>query len=352
VFEEPVHVEVPQLGPDRFGSGGDDAAHLVERLGAGLAGRGPGDSQYPHGLDVSVPGLGLAQGVAGLGGPGRSDGVLGVRLAPPAATLTIRPVDLHDPDGFALQMPGEPGAVAASALDTHELDLAEASQPAEQTAVAGRGGLKGLHTEQATAVVQHGGDVHVEMSVDTSGDPQWHRGHQSSLRSQSVWGGTAPAGTTDRTATGLADRLLVGHSARTGGCRVSVRARPTDRYQDSSRRASAGIVGSDLARAPTRTLTPTATDLVDPTSAPTRSSLPGTDVSFRGPGSYSPGGQDGRAGDVELPMTALTRAGAPKASRQPVVLEEPAPSLHQPRLPVQHLAGAEPGLGLGSLTVG
>jgi hypothetical protein len=56
---------------------------------------------------------------------------------------------------------------------------------------------------------------------------------------------------------------------------VSVRARPTDRYQDSSRRASAGIVGSDLARAPTRTLTPTATELVDPTSAPTRSSLPG-----------------------------------------------------------------------------
>jgi hypothetical protein len=32
-------------------------------------------------------------------------------------------------------------------------------------------------------------------------------------------------------------------------------------------RASAGIVGSDLARAPTRTLTPTATEMVDPISA-------------------------------------------------------------------------------------
>ena len=36
-FEEPVHIEISQLGPDRFGSGGDDAAHLVERLGPGLA---------------------------------------------------------------------------------------------------------------------------------------------------------------------------------------------------------------------------------------------------------------------------------------------------------------------------
>jgi hypothetical protein len=87
-------------------------------------------------------------------------------------------------------MAGEAGAVAAGALDAHEIDLAVASQPAEQTAVAGRGGLKRLHTEQTTAVVQHGGDVHIEVSVDTSRDPQWHRGHQSSLRWQA--GGVAP----------------------------------------------------------------------------------------------------------------------------------------------------------------
>lgn len=78
---------------------------------------------------------------------------------PPAATLTVRSVDLHDHDSFAVQVPGEPGAVAAGALDAHQLDLTERSQPSQQAAIADRGGLEGLHTKQGTAVVQRSGDV-------------------------------------------------------------------------------------------------------------------------------------------------------------------------------------------------
>jgi hypothetical protein len=41
--------------------------------------------------------------------------------------------------------------------------------------------IDGQQDQQTTEVVQHGGDVHIEVSLDTSGDPQWHRGHQSPL---------------------------------------------------------------------------------------------------------------------------------------------------------------------------
>jgi hypothetical protein len=49
----------------------------------------------------------------------------------------------------------------------------------------------------------------------------------------------------------------------TGGCRVGVRARPTDHYQDSPHGTSAGRFGSDQARAPTLTLTASPLELVD-----------------------------------------------------------------------------------------
>jgi hypothetical protein len=78
-FDEPVDVEVAQLGADRFGRGRDDAAHLVQRLGAGLAGhagRATSHAQNPHRFDVSVPGLGCSERVAGLGGPRRGDRIL------------------------------------------------------------------------------------------------------------------------------------------------------------------------------------------------------------------------------------------------------------------------------------
>lgn len=117
--------------------------------------------------------------------------------------MAVGAVDFDHADAVGVQVAGEAGAVGAGALDTHQVDLTEGSQPSEQPAVAGRCGLEGLHAEQATAMVQGGRDVHVEVGVDTSGDPKWHGGHQSSPSLANGWGDTAPAGTTDRTATGL-----------------------------------------------------------------------------------------------------------------------------------------------------
>ena len=126
-----------QLGADVVGGGGDEAAHLVERLGPGLAGRDARDSQNPHRLDVSVPRLGLTVGVAGLRARGRGDGVLRIALAASASTLPVGPVDLDDSHRLGVEVAGQPGAVGAGALDTDDVHLAEAAQPGEQAPVAG-----------------------------------------------------------------------------------------------------------------------------------------------------------------------------------------------------------------------
>jgi hypothetical protein len=61
---------IPQLGPEFVGGSGDKAAHLVDGLGPAAPGRRTSDTQNPHGLDVSGPGLGRSVGIAPLGGPG------------------------------------------------------------------------------------------------------------------------------------------------------------------------------------------------------------------------------------------------------------------------------------------
>jgi hypothetical protein len=98
--------------------------------------------------------------IAGLRRPGRRDDVLAIGLASAPTTLAVGAVNFDHTDALIVQMAGETGAVAAGALDTHEFERTEASEPAEQTAIAGRGGLEGLRPEQGTAVVQRSGDVH------------------------------------------------------------------------------------------------------------------------------------------------------------------------------------------------
>ena len=55
-----------------------------------------GDPQNPHGLDVSVPGLGFTGGVARERRSGGRDGVFGIGLALAPPALAIGPVDFDD----------------------------------------------------------------------------------------------------------------------------------------------------------------------------------------------------------------------------------------------------------------
>jgi hypothetical protein len=167
--------------------GRDQAAHLVEGLGPAAPGRRARDPQDPHGLDISVPGLGRSGGVAPLGGPGGGHGVFGVglSLAPPA--LAVGTVDLDDGDLVGKQVPGQPGPVAAGPFDADELEGPEGLQPAEQGPIARRCGREALHAEQGSSFVEGGRHVHVEVRVDPSGDAACDSGHRHLF--PFAWGG-------------------------------------------------------------------------------------------------------------------------------------------------------------------
>ena len=75
-------------------------------------------------------------GVAGLGGTGGGDGVLGVALAPSTPALTIGTVHFHDSHRLAVEVAGEPGPIGTGSLDADEGDRAEASESVEESAGA------------------------------------------------------------------------------------------------------------------------------------------------------------------------------------------------------------------------
>ena len=122
-----VDGQVAQLGAELVRGGRDQAAHLVDGLGPALAGRAARQAEDPHGLDVSVSGLGRSGGVAPLGGPGCGHGVFGVGLSLAPAALAVRSVDLDDGDLAGKQVPGEPRPVAAGPFDADQLERPEAS---------------------------------------------------------------------------------------------------------------------------------------------------------------------------------------------------------------------------------
>jgi hypothetical protein len=113
-----------------------------------------------------------------LSGSSGADGIFGIALASPASTLTVRAVDLDDPDAGLVEVAGETGAIAAGAFDADQLDVAERPEPSEKLAIAGGCGVEGLDGQERTSLVEGGGDVDVEVRVDTSGDARWQGGHR------------------------------------------------------------------------------------------------------------------------------------------------------------------------------
>ncbi|MCU1369035.1 MAG: hypothetical protein JWO77_229 [Ilumatobacteraceae bacterium] len=117
-----------------------------------------------------------------------------------AAALAVGPVDLHHRHITVVEEPGETGPVGPGALDAGELDGPEPLEPAEQLGVALRCGRERLDAQQGAPFVERGGDVDIEVGVDT---PVIRAGMFIVIPFVSVRGGTAPIGATDRTAMGL-----------------------------------------------------------------------------------------------------------------------------------------------------
>jgi hypothetical protein len=142
-----------------------------------------------------------------LGGTGSRDGVFGIGLSVPASALAIGTVHLDHPDALGVKVPGESGPVGAGALDAEQLDGPEAPQPGQQLVVAPGRGRKGLDSEERSAFVQGGCNMHVEVRVDPASDLPWQSGHGHPFVPIG-WGGTTSIGTMDKTAMGLCGRLL------------------------------------------------------------------------------------------------------------------------------------------------
>jgi hypothetical protein len=99
---------------------------LVDRAGGAL-----GDHQRPDRLDLDVPAPGRSRCAARQGCPGGADRVQRIGLALAAAVLPVRAVHLDDPDPGGGDVPGQPGAVTAGALNPDQADGAEAMQSAQ-----------------------------------------------------------------------------------------------------------------------------------------------------------------------------------------------------------------------------
>jgi len=157
-------------GPQVIGPGQDQGPGLVDRLGAFSHGAALGDHQRADRLDRAVPALRRAAGPAGLGGPGRADGIQQVGLALPPTVLAVGTIHLHDPDACSSDVPGQARAVAAGPFDADQADGPEPAQPAQQAGISSRGGGKLLDAEQPADRVERRRDVHVSVGVDSAGD--------------------------------------------------------------------------------------------------------------------------------------------------------------------------------------
>jgi hypothetical protein len=191
----------------------------------------PGHPQYPHGLDVSVPGLGRSGGLTALGGPGRGHGVVGIGLSRPPAALAVGPVHLDDGYLVAQEVTGKSRPVAAGPFDADQLQGPEALEPAQQLLVPGGSGGEALHAELSSSFVESSRHMHIEVRVDPSGDSARDSGHRHLFLSL---GWVTPHRRNDGQDSDGPVRQAPMRSLRpTGWCRMSVRVRPTNRFQDS-----------------------------------------------------------------------------------------------------------------------
>jgi hypothetical protein len=183
------------------GCDADQRVDLVDRLGAGLAGADLRNAQNTNGLHVAVTGLSGTVRSPAERGPCSADCVDRVGLARQSTLLPVRSVHFDHSDIRRVQVAGQSSAIAAGALDPDQDDLPERGHPLQQLAIAGQRGRERRRPEHCTELVDRSGDMHVEVRIDTAGDP-CHRFHVSLHPSRGTVD-TAPAGTADKTATGL-----------------------------------------------------------------------------------------------------------------------------------------------------
>ena len=213
-------------------------ADLVEALDAHVTPRAVGDEQRPDRFHVAIGGLRHARRAARQGGAGGLHGVEAVGLAVPATGLTIGAIDLHHRHPHTAQEAGHAGPVGAGALHPDPPQRAERAQPGVQVGEPDRGRRERPDAEQTAVGVQRGGDVHVQMGVDSAGDrARLYDGHGHPFSVQVVKGWHARPGK-ETVTIGLRPTDPIDHPPERG---VPISAhRPADTHRLDARTSQTG----------------------------------------------------------------------------------------------------------------
>jgi hypothetical protein len=115
----------------------------------------------PFGAPAARPDCAARAALTASSGPG---------LALAAAVPAVGAARLDDLDAGACHVPGQASPVAAGPFDADEGDGPETAQPAQQAAVAGRGGRELPHAQQPPDGTQRRGDVHLRMGARPAGN--------------------------------------------------------------------------------------------------------------------------------------------------------------------------------------
>jgi hypothetical protein len=98
-------------------------------------------------------------------------GIDRVRLAPPAAGLAVRPVDLNHHLALRAQEASQPGPIAAGPFHPERCHLAKSAGPVQQRPIAPRRGRDLRRGQVAAELVGGVGDVDIAVGVDPDRDP-------------------------------------------------------------------------------------------------------------------------------------------------------------------------------------
>jgi hypothetical protein len=115
--------------------------------------------------------FGRSGGVTGLHRTRRRDGIDGVVLAATATQLPVRAAHLEHLDTLAAQIARQADTPRPGPFDPHRAERAVAASPGEQLAITRRGGHEAGDVDHAAEMIQHRGDVHLAVRINTHRDP-------------------------------------------------------------------------------------------------------------------------------------------------------------------------------------
>ena len=169
-----------------------EVADLVQAAGPGFAAGTLRDQQRSDRFDVPVAGFRDPRSPTRQRGTGRFDRVDRIRLASHATNLTVRAINLDHHQPARLQIARQARPIRARPFDADAADGTERAQPVVQRNEPGGVVRERLHLEQSAVRVERGGDMVVEVGVDSTRDRarRIYDGHCHPFCLQRLRGGT------------------------------------------------------------------------------------------------------------------------------------------------------------------